>query len=65
MIFFFRFLSGNISSGSNLLFSRFDFSFLSKLRSFPLLKRRQTPLSNSESVKFMKNVIDFFFRKWN
>ena len=26
---------------------------------FPLLKARHTPLSNSESVKATKNVIDF------
>ena len=43
-------------------FSKFDFWFLFKFSSF-FVKRRQTPLSNSKSVKFMKNVIDFKFRK--
>ena len=35
-------------------FSRFDFC---EFGSFPLLKGRQTPLSNSESVKVTKNGI--------
>ena len=30
-----------------------------------MLKGRQTPLSNSKSVKVAKNVIDFYFQKWN
>ena len=32
---------------------------------FPLLKGGQTQLSNSESIKATKNVIDFCFQKWN
>ena len=35
-----------------------------KFSAFPLLKGRQTPLSNSKSVKVTKNVIHFWFRKW-
>ena len=36
-------------------FSWFDFFF--KFSSFTLLKERHTPLSNSKSVMFTKNVI--------
>ena len=46
-----------IRSGSNLLFRGFIFDFF--LSSFPLLRERQIPLSNSGSVKVTKNVIDF------
>ena len=51
---------------SRKYFSRYDFGFLFKFNSlFPLLKGRQSPISNSESVNVTKNVIDFKFRKWN
>ena len=30
---------------------------------FPLLKEKQIPLSISKSLKFMKIVVDFLFRK--
>ena len=43
--------------GLKFTFSRFDF-FL-KFDSLPLLKERQTPSSNSKSVKVTKNVINF------
>ena len=39
--------------------SRFDFAFLFKFNSFPLVKGRQTALSNSKIVNVTKNVIDF------
>ena len=55
--FFFR-KSLEVCSGSKLLFRGLTLDFFS----FPLLKGRQTPVSNSESVKVTKNVIDFFFR---
>ena len=44
-------------------FSRFDLCFLSssvRFRSFPLLKRRQTALSKSESEKVTSNLIGLF-----
>ena len=40
------------------LFRGLTFEFL-KFSSFPLLERRQIPLSNSENVKVTQNVIDF------
>ena len=46
-------------------FCGLTFDFFFKFISFPLPKGRQTPLSNSESVKFTKNVIDLLFGKWN
>ena len=42
-------------------FLRFDFRFLYKFSSLPLLKMRHTPLSNSEFVNVSKNAIDFCF----
>ena len=63
MIFFLRFFfkkSLEICSDSKVLF---DFLiqklFFFKFHSFSLLKGRQTPLSNSKSVKVRKNVIKF------
>ena len=47
---------------AQIYFSLYDHLFLS---SFPLLKVRQTPLSNSKNIKVTKNVIDLYFRKWN
>ena len=42
----------------NFDFKQFDFCFLLKFISFLLFKGKQTPLSNSKSVK-ITNVIDF------
>ena len=42
-------------SGSNLPFSLLSFDFCLNASSFILLKERQTPLSNSESVNVTKN----------
>ena len=38
--------------------------FLSSVEYY-LLKEKETPLLKSESAKTTKNVIDFWFRKWN
>ena len=46
-------------------FSRFDFWFLLRFSSFDLLEGRQTPISKSENIKVMENVIDFSLGKWN
>ena len=51
-------------NSSNFFRPNFDFSkfgflmFFFKFSSFPLLKGRQTPLSNRKSVRSTKNVID-------
>ena len=55
--FFFR-KSLKFCLGSNSLFRDLTFNFF-KFSKFPLLKRRQTPLSNSKSLKGTKKVIDF------
>ena len=56
-VFFFR-KSLKICSGSNLLFRGLTFDFFS---SFLLLKRRQTPISNSEKVKEIVSKVEFDF----
>ena len=58
------FFSGN-SSRSVLIFCGLTICFFFKLSSFSLLKERQIPLSDSKSVKVVKIVIEFYFRKWN
>ena len=57
IILFFLRKSLEICSSSNLFFCGLAFFF--KFGSFPLLKRRQTPLSNSKSVKVRKNLLEF------
>ena len=43
---------------SSLIFRGFPFDFFLQYSSFPLLKGRQTPLSNNESVKVTKNFLN-------
>ena len=54
------FFSGSLEvcSHSILIFRGLTCNFF-KFNAFPLLKGVQTPLSNSQSVKVTKNVIDF------
>ena len=46
-------------------FCGLTFDFFFNFISFLLAKGRQTPVSNSESVKFTKNVINLLFGKLN
>ena len=56
MFFCFFFFSETLKKSFRLkfTFSWFDFWFLLKFSSFPLLKGSQTPLTNSENVKVTK-----------
>ena len=64
MMFFFVFFRKNLFR-IQFNFSRFEFWFIIKFSSLLLLNVRQTPLSNSKSVKVTKNVIKLEFLKWN
>ena len=59
--FLLHFFPENSSSLLKLKFtySRIDFWFLSKFSPFPLLRGRQTALSNNNEVKLKKNMIGF------
>ena len=54
---FFALFSRKVSkfASSSLIFGVLTFKFIS----FHYLKRRQTSLSNSESLKVTKNLVDF------
>ena len=63
MIFLRYFFNGKVLhfvQAQIYFFLRFDFWFLFNLSSFPSLKGRQTPLSNSKSVKVTKSKRDRF-----
>ena len=58
-VFFSFFFGESFKIYLGSFFSLFDFWLLFKFSSFPLLKGRQTPLSNSESVQLRVWKVEF------